>query len=218
MIKTILLSRIFVVLEFFLLCVALPSYIIIFRMAPLMFFFLWAAVSYCFFIYYVLYFKNWKTFWNTAAVKWPFMKPILRRWVICCILMTLLILLYDPDRFLYLVKNKFYIIPGLLFAYPILSALPQEFIFCTFFFKRYESIFKTDKSKIFASAVVFAYAHVLFINWIAPLLSFIAGLIFARTYNETRSLALVTIEHGLYGNFLFIIGLGWYFYGGAVTP
>ena len=44
-----------------------------------------------------------------------------------------------------------------------------------------------------------------------------AGLIFASTYAKSKSLALVTIEHGLYGNFLFFIGLGWYFYGGAIN-
>jgi uncharacterized protein len=100
--------------------------------------------------------------------------------------------------------------------YPILSALPQEIIFCSFFFKRYEPFFKSDRAMIIASALIFAYAHVLFINWIAPFLSLIAGFIFAGTFARTRSLALVTIEHGLYGNFIFFVGLGWYFYGGAV--
>ena len=69
---------------------------------------------------------------------------------------------------------------------------------------------------VLASSVVFAYAHVLFINPVAPTLSFIAGLIFASTYMKTRSLALVSIEHGLYGNAMFIIGLGWYFYSGSM--
>jgi len=84
-------------------------------------------------------------------------------------------------------------------------------------FERYKKFFKSDIAMIIASAVVFAYAHVLYINWVAPFLSFIAGLIFATTYSKTKSLALVTIEHGLYGNVLFLIGLGWYFYGGAVV-
>jgi membrane protease YdiL (CAAX protease family) len=103
-----------------------------------------------------------------------------------------------------------------LVLYPVLSALPQEFIFCTFFFWRYADFFKSERAMILASAVVFAYAHVLFINWVAPVLGFIAGLIFARTYAQSRSLALVTIEHGLYGNAVFLIGLGWYFFHGAV--
>ncbi len=57
----------------------------------------------------------------------------------------------------------------------------------------------------------------MFIDWVAPTLSLVAGYIFAKTYSETRSLALVTIEHGLYGNYLFLVGLGWYFHGGAVA-
>ncbi len=67
-----------------------------------------------------------------------------------------------------------------------------------------------------ASAVMFAYAHLLYINPVAPTLSLLGGLIFASTYLKTKSLALVTIEHGLYGNVLFLIGLGYYFYGGNV--
>ena len=145
------------------------------------------------------------------------MKPILIRWVLASIAMLAFTYFYDPERLFYLVEERPQIIPYLFVMYPILSALPQEFIFCSFFFERYQGIFKSERAKIIASAIVFAYAHVLFINFVAPPLSFIAGLIFALTYSKTRSLALVTIEHGLYGNVLFIIGLGWYFYHGAVV-
>lgn len=116
---------------------------------------------------------------------------------------------------LFMVKPYFVLV--LFCLYPILSALPQEIIFCSFFFRRYAPFFKTERAMIIASAIIFAYAHVLFINPVAPFLSIIAGLIFASTYAKSKSLALVTIEHGLYGNFLFFIGLGWYFYGGAIN-
>lgn len=131
--------------------------------------------------------------------------------------MTIFLYFVDPSRMFELVQERPRLVVFLLLLYPLLSALPQEFIFCSFFFERYKPFFKTGWPMIFASAVVFAYAHVLFINWVAPLLSFIAGLIFAETYARHKSLALVTIEHGLYGNYLFVVGLGWYFYGGAVT-
>ena len=42
------------------------------------------------------------------------------------------------------------------------------------------------------------------------MLSFIAGLIFASTFAKTKSLALVTIEHSMYGLVLFAVGLGWW--------
>lgn len=81
---------------------------------------------------------------------------------------------------------------------------------------RYKPFFKSRKARVWASAIVFAYAHVLFINPVAPVLSFIAGLIFASTFAKTKSLALVTIEHSMYGLVLFAVGLGWYFWGGAL--
>jgi hypothetical protein len=203
--------------EFLLLCVALPTVIIVYKFAPFMFFFLWSACGYCFLVYAIAYRDELKDIWRWRAVTWDAMKPILKRWVICCVLMTVFIWLYDPDRMFGLLREKPHIIPFLLIMYPVLSALPQEFIFCTFFFRRYRAFFKSQTSMIIASAIVFAYAHVLFINPVAPVLSLVAGIIFARTYAQTQSLALVTIEHGLYGNFLFVVGLGWYFWGGAVA-
>ncbi len=204
-------------LEFFLLCLVLPSMIIAFRLAPYMFAFLWSAAGICWLIYRRYHLQDLRQLWRWDMVTWENLRPILIRWVVCCVLMAGFLYFYDPDRMLYLVYNKPQIIPFLLVLYPVLSALPQEFIFCSFFFDRYAPFFKTERRKIIASAIVFAYAHVLFINPVAPILSFIGGYIFASTFAQTRSLALVTIEHGLYGNFLFVIGLGWYFYGGAVA-
>ena len=203
-------------LEFLLLCICLPSIIIIYRFAPYMFFFLWSAALYCFLILRFRYHEHLKDIWKWKSVTWDNMRPILIRWVFAYFAMLGFIYLIDAERVFFIIKERPQIVPYLLFMYPILSALPQEFIFCSFFFERYKKFFPNEKVMIVASAVVFAFAHVLFINWVAPVLSFIAGLIFAMTYAKTKSLALVTIEHGLYGNVLFLVGLGWYFYGGAV--
>ncbi len=210
-------NRLLLAFEFFLLCLLLPSIIIVFRLAPFMFAFLWGAAGYCFLVMRLRYHEELKTLWKWRAVTWPHLKPILIRWAVCCVFMMVFICFYDPDRLFALAKQRPLFIPILFALYPVLSALPQEFIFCSFFFKRYETFFKSPRTRIIASSIVFAYAHMLFINPVAPLLSLVAGLIFADTYNRHKSLALVTIEHGLYGNFLFVIGLGWYFYGGAVA-
>ena len=77
--------------------------------------------------------------------------------------------------------------------------------------------FKNDNNLVISSAIFFSITHILFLNFIAPILSFIGGLLFANTYNKHRSLLLVSIEHGLYGNTLFFIGLGWYFWGGSLS-
>ena len=66
------------------------------------------------------------------------------------------------------------------------------------------------------SSIIFCFAHIFVINWVAPLLGYIGGLIFANTYRKTKSLFIVTLEHALYGNTLFFLGLGWFFWGGSV--
>lgn len=201
------------VIEFLLLCLITPGIIIYGRLAPFMFAFLWAATGYC---YLVLRHKI-PDVWKFAEINRTNLRIILPRWILACIGMTVFIYLYDPARAWGIFGHlPLWGIPLLLLGYTVLSALPQEFIFCTFFFSRYAPLFKTDRARIIASAIVFAWAHVLFINPVAPPLSLIAGLIFASTYARTKSLALVTLEHGLYGSWLFVVGLGWYFFGGAV--
>jgi CAAX protease family protein len=103
---------------------------------------------------------------------------------------------------------------SVLLLYPLVSALAQEVIFRVFVFHRYRTLFVTPASMISASASVFAFAHLVLDNWLAPLLALIGGLLFGWTYLRTRSLLLVTLEHGLWGNWLFTVGLGQYFYGG----
>lgn len=211
-------GRIFLGVEFFLLCIVLPTIIIAFKLAPFMFVFLWSATAYCALRMYRRRRRGWlKRLWKWSEVNVKNLRPIILRWVLATIGMIAFIYFYDPDKMFIIFEQRPEIIPYLLLAYPVLSALPQEFIFCSFFFHRYRAFFTTDMKLLIASAIVFAYAHVLFINWVAPVLSLIAGLIFAHTYARTKSLALVTIEHGLYGNSLFLVGLGWYFWGGAVA-
>lgn len=203
-------------IEFLLLCVVLPSVIIGFKLAPFMFTFLWGAAAYCFLVYRLQFATSLRKLWNWGAIKWSVLKPILLRWAIASLLMIPFIWWYDADRLFYLPRERPEVLLMLVFFYPVFSALPQEFIFCSFFFERYQRFFK-GTVMIVASALVFAYAHVLYINPVAPVISFLGGLIFATTYARTRSLALVTLEHSLYGISLFFSGLGWYFYSGAVV-
>ncbi|QYY36291.1 CPBP family intramembrane glutamic endopeptidase [Ruficoccus sp. ZRK36] len=207
-------SRLILALEFLLLCVGLPTVIIVYRLAAEMLLFLWAAALYCGIVYRLKFHRGWGEVWRWGEVNWANLRVILPRFVLVAAAMVAFLYFYDPGRMLYLPREKAGFMLILFVAYPLLSALPQEFIFCTFFFARYQLFFPAQWAIVGASAVVFAYAHVLFINPVAPTLSFVGGLIFASTYAKTRSLALVTIEHALYGNFLFFIGLGWYFYGG----
>lgn len=215
--QKILTSRVFIFVEFIVLCIGLPAYIIETKSAPFMFSFLWGATLYGFIILRLVYHDHLRDIWKWQAVTWENLKIVLGRWILACVLMTGFLYLYDPDRMFSLLLNRPLFLPVLFVLYPLVSALPQEFIFCSFIFERYKIFFGQGLGMVLVSAVIFAYAHLLYINPVAPALSLIAGLIFAMTYLKTRSLALVTIEHGLYGNYLFFVGLGWYFYSGGVA-
>jgi membrane protease YdiL (CAAX protease family) len=154
--------------------------------------------------------------WGRNAVNWQNLKPILLRFAIAAPLLTLATWLLAPQLLFGFVRTQpiFWLL--IMFLYPLLSVVPQEIIFRSFFFTRYRHLFVRPMAIIAASGFAFGYAHILFHNWLAPILCLIGGVIFAQTYATHRSLKLVALEHALYGDFLFTVGLGRYFYHGAV--
>ena len=98
--------------------------------------------------------------------------------------------------------------------YP-LSAWAQEIVFRTFFFHRYGHLFSTARRRILASGLIFGWAHVVVNDLAAIPLAAVAGLLFASTYERSRSTLLVSIEHALYGDIVFTVGLGALFYSSA---
>jgi membrane protease YdiL (CAAX protease family) len=102
-------------------------------------------------------------------------------------------------------------------AYPVLSVYPQGLLYRAFFFERYASLFPGKWAMIVASALAFAFLHIIFRNSLAVALTFAGGLLFASRYAETGSLATSSFEHALYGCWLFTVGLGQYFYHGTIA-
>jgi membrane protease YdiL (CAAX protease family) len=68
------------------------------------------------------------------------------------------------------------------------------------------------KLSVLTNAALFAFAHIFFKNWVAVIGAFAAGILWAMTYLGSRSLLVVSIEHALYGDLLFTLGIGYYFY------
>jgi membrane protease YdiL (CAAX protease family) len=97
-------------------------------------------------------------------------------------------------------------------AYPVFSVYPQGLLYRVFFFERYAGLFPGKWAMILASAAAFAFLHIIFRNWLAVELTFIGGLLFGARYEKTKSLAVSSFEHALYGCWLFTVGLGQYFY------
>jgi len=85
-----------------------------------------------------------------------------------------------------------------------------------FFFHRYGPLFAKVAGLIGANALSFGLAHLVYGNWVAVALTTLGGALFAYRYARSESLLVVSIEHGLWGDWLFTIGAGWYLYSGAI--
>lgn len=142
---------------------------------------------------------------------------ILPRFAVSAAAMVALAFLLEPARFFQFPLER----PTLWFAvmllYPLISVVPQEVLFRLFFMQRYVPLFGTKWPMLLASGLAFGHAHLLFNNSLAYIMSIIGGVFFAMTYARTRNLSLVWLEHSLYGQWVFTVGLGWYFYTGAAA-
>ena len=92
--------------------------------------------------------------------------------------------------------------------YSVLSVYPQEFLYRSFFFSRYEQLLKNPYLLIAVNALVFSFAHIMFRNLFVLIITLIGGVMFAITFSRTKSLLLTSIEHALYGSWIFTVGMG----------
>jgi membrane protease YdiL (CAAX protease family) len=124
-----------------------------------------------------------------------------------------------PDHLFDLVRTRPRLWAIVLLVYPLLSVYPQEIVYRAFFAHRYAPLLPLEAGRVVASAALFAFGHVFFPRpWIAMSLTFFGGLLFAYRYEESHSLLLVSIEHAVFGQLLFTIGLGRYFYAAPWPP
>nr|WP_246495387.1 CPBP family intramembrane glutamic endopeptidase [Ameyamaea chiangmaiensis] len=120
-----------------------------------------------------------------------------------------------PATFLILPRQhpRFWLL--IMVLYPVLSVWPQEMLYRAFLFTRYRPLLRRSGALIAASAVAFGFAHVIFLNPVAVVMTLLGGLLFAIDYDRHRSLRLTCLEHSLYGCLIFTLGLGRFFYTGA---
>ena len=133
-------------------------------------------------------------------------------------LLTVAVAHFMPEKFLHLPTTRSTRWLKLLVLYPFTSVLAQEFVYRVFFFHRYGALFKDHRILILVNGLAFAFAHILFRNWIALILTFLGGMLFAWRYDRTRSFYAIWFEHTLWGWLIFTIGLGVYFFTGVRNP
>ena len=153
--------------------------------------------------------------WNSAGVK-PVFKRILIRFAVSAVILTFGIYIIRPGQLFNFIREAPSVWILVMILYPLFSVYPQELIYRAFFFHRYGGLFPGRWAMIFANAAAFGFAHIIFENALAVILTLAGGFIFARTYERSNSILAVSIEHALYGDLIFTIGLGMYFYHGAV--
>jgi membrane protease YdiL (CAAX protease family) len=141
---------------------------------------------------------NWEFFWKSVLIKL----------LIIAFLTIVFVWFTNKDDLFHMVYQKPVKWIVLLFIYSIFSVYPQELIYRTLFFQRYEILFKGKALFIFINAIVFSLAHLFFKNPLVLLMTFLGGILFALTYDKTKSTLLVSIEHAIYGCWLFTVGMG----------
>ncbi|WP_138433566.1 CPBP family intramembrane glutamic endopeptidase [Winogradskyella algicola] len=141
---------------------------------------------------------NWTQFWQRTFIKL----------FIIVAATSAYIYLVDSKNLFVVIKSKPLLWVAILFVYSIFSVYPQELLYRTFFFQRYESLFRNNSLFILVNAALFSLAHLFFKNTLVMLLTFLGGILFALTFKKTKSTLLVSIEHAIYGSWLFTVGMG----------
>ncbi len=139
-------------------------------------------------------------------------KPLLLRFIILAVTSVIIVRVISPENWFFLPRERFLLWLIIMVFYPLWSAFPQEFIFRTWFFHRYRDLISNETGFFLVNAALFSFSHIIFRNWLAIVLTFLGGLMFAYTYRKSRSLPVVFTEHMLYGNLIFTVGIGQYFY------
>lgn len=141
---------------------------------------------------------NWIHFWKETLLKFL---------IIAC-LTSIFVWFTNKHMWFEVVINKPIMWIIFLLVYCFFSVYPQELLFRTFYFKRYKNLFKNESLFLFVNAILFSLAHMFFKNSLVIILTFFGGLLFAFTFNNTKSTLLVSIEHAIYGSWLFTVGMG----------
>jgi uncharacterized protein len=157
---------------------------------------------------------NRRELWNASPL-WRHLPQILALFAAGVLIVSALVHVYLPDLYLILPRLHPWFWAFVMVSYPIVSVYPQGLVYRTWILHRYRPVFQPDGASpallLFASAAAFATTHLLFHNWIAVAATFPGGILFARRQLDSRSLLVSSLEHALYGCFLFTIGLGQFF-------
>lgn len=213
-------ARFFEWLELCLLFIALPFLLSLGTPAALRRSVLFIA---CFYALFRLRGKvNWRWLWGRPWQGW-WRGPVIRGAIAAAGLLCW-VLFFDKGEFLNFPRQRPFLWLVVMILYPVLSVVPQEIIYRVFIFSGHRNALPTMGLRVLVSAVLFGWLHVIYAGYFAIFSSALAGLAIGVSYNlhEGKKGAIwpIILEHALYGQLVFTLGLGKYFYlarGGGVV-
>jgi membrane protease YdiL (CAAX protease family) len=166
-----------------------------------------------------LYLRHDPAFDSSLIIQWskirPLFLPLLLRDAVLLLLLGLAVRFFAPDLLFSFFKRAPAFWALVMLLYPLLSVYPQELLYRAFVFHRYQPLFGNGWAMLLASALAFGFVHIIFGNWLAVGLCVLGGFLFSFTYQQSGSLFLTCFDHAIFGNFIFTIGLGKFFYHGS---
>ncbi|RED14072.1 CPBP family intramembrane glutamic endopeptidase [Pontivivens insulae] len=125
------------------------------------------------------------------------------------------VMIWMPEQLLVLPRAVPQVWLGIMIAYPLVSAIPQELVFRPLFFRRYGDLLPAG-SALWINAALFSLAHLMYRDPIVLSMTFAGGVAFAWAYHVRGSFPLACAMHAVAGCIIFTSGLGRLFYSGAV--
>ena len=146
--------------------------------------------------------------WQVFKPDHPVPKWIWLRFSAFVLLSTIWMYQFHLDLFFQVVLTKPLLWLIILFIYTFLSVLPQEWLYRFVYEKRYGHLLPQSWTGVILNGLIFSLAHIMFYNFLVLVLTFLGGCLFYHTYKKYDSLYLASVEHTLYGLWLFTLGMG----------
>ncbi len=158
---------------------------------------------------------RWRDLVSRQALRidWPVVAIFVVIAVAVCVALTVWLV---PERLFGFPQGRTKMWLVVMVAYPLVSAVPQELVFRVLYFERYGALFPSTTVAIAANAGIFGLAHLFYWNWPAVVLTTAAGALFAWAYASRRSFGQACLLHALGGQIVFTVGMGVYFFHGAI--
>ncbi len=137
---------------------------------------------------------------------------IFTRFAITSAILWFLLAQINPDIVFNLPKRSWTRWMFIMLAYPLFSVVPQVLIYRVLFVKRYSELFANKTVMLLVGTTIFSLAHLMFKSIVILSFTFAGGFIFLRSYQKNQSIWINILEHSLYGNMLFTLGWGRYFF------